>query len=205
VRVLDLDWIYPSGNSDFCGGDALMRRGDLLRVDGFDDTLIAGEEPELCRRLRQLGRRILHIDAPMTEHDLAIRRFGAYWQRAFRAGHAYAEVAARFAGSADPLWQRESRRNLQLVAALPVAAIGAVALALAVPASLPLLIAVAVLLFLRSLHRCRAKADSRLTRSLYVLHSVFQQVPIACGQLAWHLNQQRGRRQRLIDYKAATP
>ncbi len=28
-RVLDLDWIYPPGPSEFCGGDALMRREPL--------------------------------------------------------------------------------------------------------------------------------------------------------------------------------
>src|SRR5882724_8917772 len=25
-RVLDLDWVYPVGPSEFCGGDALIRR-----------------------------------------------------------------------------------------------------------------------------------------------------------------------------------
>src|SRR5271168_3517690 len=50
-RVLDLDWIYPPGDTEFCGGDVLMRRRALDEVDGYDSTLIAGEEPELCRRL----------------------------------------------------------------------------------------------------------------------------------------------------------
>ena len=46
-RVLDLDWIYAPGETLFCGGDALFRRDVLKRTEGFDETLIAGEEPEL--------------------------------------------------------------------------------------------------------------------------------------------------------------
>ncbi len=71
-------------------------------MDGFDASLIAGEEPELCRRLRARGDQILHVDRPMTGHDLAMTRWQQYWRRAVRAGHAYAEVAARFRGDRDP-------------------------------------------------------------------------------------------------------
>ena len=74
-RVLDLDWMYAPGDTDYCGGDVLMRRCALEQVDGFDPTLIAGEEPELCYRLRHCGYRIRHIDSPMTGHDLNITRF----------------------------------------------------------------------------------------------------------------------------------
>src|SRR5277367_3918961 len=45
-RVIDLDWITGAGPADFCGGDALMRRDILQHVDGYDESLIAGEEPE---------------------------------------------------------------------------------------------------------------------------------------------------------------
>ena len=75
LRVLDLDWIYAPGFTLFCGGDALFRRSALVAANGFDETLIAGEEPELCRRLRALGLRILHLDLPMTGHDLGILSF----------------------------------------------------------------------------------------------------------------------------------
>jgi cellulose synthase/poly-beta-1,6-N-acetylglucosamine synthase-like glycosyltransferase len=87
-RVLDLDWIYPPGLAEFCGGDVLVRRKVLLEVGGFDESLIAGEEPELCRRIRARGHGILHIDCPMTGHDLQITRWSQYWKRATRAGQA---------------------------------------------------------------------------------------------------------------------
>lgn len=203
-RVLDLDWIFPIGESTYCGGDAVMRREVLVRTDGFDDTLIAGEEPELCRRIRAAGWTIRHIDAPMTGHDLAIGSFRQYWRRAFRSGHAYAELAARFRGSADPLWLAESRRNLAHGAAL-IALPAAAALASVATASIaPVCVIVALLgaVVLRSAYRARAKSEQLLTRLAYAVHSHLQQVPIALGQLAFRLDRARGRRRGLIDYKA---
>ena len=207
VRVLDLDWIYPPGNSKFCGGDALMRRRVLELVEGFDQSLIAGEEPEMCQRIRARGYRIAHIDAPMTRHDLAVKTFRAYWRRAFRAGHAYGEVAGRFRHSPDPLWQAEARRNLVhgglLLAAPLVPLFGALLLS---PPALLLAIgleaALALVLIARTARRCAWKSDNALTCWLYALHSHFQKLPIFFGQLAQRLDARRGRQRRLIEYKA---
>lgn len=200
VRVLDLDWVYPPGPSEFCGGDALMRRAVLAEVGGFDDSLIAGEEPELCRRIRSKGHMILHIDAPMTLHDLAITEFPAYWKRAFRAGHAYAEVSGRYRDSEDPLWLADARRNLvrgSLLLLSPLLLVASIWL----PWLPFLLLGGAALLLLRSAHRCTWKSPESGTRLLYALHSQFQHIPILFGQLSWHLDQLRGERQHLIEYK----
>ena len=62
-----------------------MRRTALAEVGGYDPGLIAGEEPALCRRLRARGYSIVHIEAPMTRHDLNMIRFSQYWRRAVRA------------------------------------------------------------------------------------------------------------------------
>ena len=201
VRVLDLDWIYPPGDSKFCGGDALMRREALERVDGFDDTLIAGEEPELCRRLREKDYRVLHVDLPMTLHDLGIHSFSAYWRRALRAGHAYAEVAHRYRNSPDPLWRDESRRNLWhgiLMLASPVILV----LVTSASPGLALGLCIAALAIIaRSAHRCGWKSPDRTSRYLYAIHSHLQQIPILFGQLAWHVHRWKGQRRRLIEYK----
>jgi glycosyltransferase involved in cell wall biosynthesis len=200
VRAMDLDWVYPPGESTFCGGDALMRRTVLEQVDGFDDSLIAGEEPELCRRIRARGYRILHIDAPMTTHDLAVTRFPAYWKRAFRAGHAYAEVSHRFRHSSDPLWRAEARRNLVHGTFLVCAPL-ALAAAVTSPPVAAAMAAAGLVLFARTYRRCAWKTRNRGTRLLYAVHSHFQQLPILFGQLSWHLDRLRGARQVLIEYK----
>ena len=110
-RVLDLDWRGAAGEVEYCGGDALIRRDVLKQVHGFDETLIAGEEPDMWRRIRALGFRAIRIDAPMTSHDLAMTRWSQYWRRATRTGHAYAEVSERYRDTELPLWQSTAERN----------------------------------------------------------------------------------------------
>lgn len=202
-RVLDLDWVYPPGPSEFCGGDALMRRSALAEVNGYDETLIAGEEPEMCRRLRAKGHEILHLDLPMTGHDLAMTRWSQYWRRAFRAGHAYAEVADRFRGTELPLWEREVRRTLirgsLLLALFPLGLIGSLALR----SPLPMLAALGafLLLALRTALKVGWKSSDPATRLLYGVHSHLQQIPILFGQLSFWRDKRAGRQRRLIEYK----
>ena len=202
-RVLDLDWIYPAGVSEFCGGDALMRREILEQVDGFSEDLIAGEEPELCQRIRALGKVIRHLDQPMTGHDLAMTRFQAYWKRALRAGHAYAEVSQRMKTTAFPLWLNECRRNALHATVLLLFLIGAMALSLMTYAILPglgLLVSYGFLI-VRSAYKARWKNASPLTLLLYGVHSHFQQIPIACGQLSYWYHRFSKQHHALIEYK----
>lgn len=93
-RMIDAEWDTPVGEARACGGDALMRRAALEDVGGYDPAMIAGEEPEMCFRMRRKGWKIARIEAEMTAHDAAMTAFSQWWKRAKRAGHAYAEGAA---------------------------------------------------------------------------------------------------------------
>lgn len=201
-RVLDLDWVYSPGLTEFCGGDVLMRQKALVDAGGFDEGLIAGEEPELCRRMRSLGYSILHIDHPMTGHDLEITRWSQYWKRATRAGHAYAEVSERFRDTDQPFWERDRRRNLMRGGfwGLSLVAVS-VASFWAGPLPITLWIALLLLLSLRSAWRARWKGSSPWSLALYGFHSHLQQVPILVGQLQYGMSKRRGHRQKLIEYK----
>lgn len=202
-RVLDLDWIAPAGPCDFCGGDALIRRSALEQVGGYDETLIAGEEPEMCRRMRACGHTIMHVDRPMTGHDLAITRWNQYWRRAVRTGHAYREVSERFRATAMPLWEPEARRNLTRASLLMAIPLLALATALLFRSAWPLFAALAVLmaLALRSARRFSWKASDPLTALLYGIHSHVQQIPIFFGQISYWRARRSGRRRKLIEYK----
>ena len=92
-RLCDLEWDTPVGEAKACGGDALMRAEAFEKVDHFRADLIAGEEPELCLRLRQAGWRIWRLDYEMTLHDAAITRFSQWWSRTLRGGYAFANGA----------------------------------------------------------------------------------------------------------------
>ena len=53
-RLADLEWDTAVGEAKACGGDAMMRVSAFQAAGGYDPTLIAGEEPDLC--LRCAGR-----------------------------------------------------------------------------------------------------------------------------------------------------
>lgn len=92
-RLCDVEWDTPIGETFACGGDAMMRSEAFKAVGGYRNQLIAGEEPELCLRLRELGWKVWRLDAEMTRHDAAITRFSQWWVRTTRSGYAYAEIA----------------------------------------------------------------------------------------------------------------
>ena len=202
-RVLDLDWIYAPGFTLYCGGDALFRQSILAQTGGFDETLIAGEEPELCRRIAALGQLILHVDRPMTGHDLAITRWQQYWKRSTRAGHAYAEVSERLRASGQTFWEGEAKRNRNRALTLVGLALAGPILSIVLHLVLPLLL---VLLFfaaiaLRSAWKSRWKSKDGFTLLLYGVHSHLQQVPIYWGQVQYRRNRRKGKRVRLLEYK----
>jgi GT2 family glycosyltransferase len=127
-RLLDLEWDSPIGESKACGGDALIRTEVLESVGGYREDLIAGEEPEMCLRVRAAGWRVWRIDHEMTVHDAAMTRFSQWWRRSMRAGHAFAEGAHLHGAPPERHFVRESRRSLiwglLLPAFIAVAAIG---------------------------------------------------------------------------------
>lgn len=126
-RLIDLEWDTPVGEAKSCGGDALMRVRALEDVGHYNPNLIAGEEPELCVRLRGAGWTIQRLDAEMTWHDAAIMNVSQWWQRARRAGHAYAEGAALHGAPPERHNVAATRRALIWGAGIPiVAVIGAV-------------------------------------------------------------------------------
>lgn len=87
--LCDIEWDSPIGEAKYCGGDVLMRTAAFEQAGGYLPSLIAGEEPELCVRLRRTGWRIFRLDHEMTLHDAAMLRFGQWWKRSMRAGYAY--------------------------------------------------------------------------------------------------------------------
>jgi len=107
--MCDLEWNTPVGEARYCGGDALMRIGAYAQVGGFRADLIAGEEPELCVRLRAAGWRIWRLDAEMTLHDADMTRFSQWWIRTLRTGYAFAQGAALHGAPPERHWMREAR------------------------------------------------------------------------------------------------
>lgn len=89
--LCDIEWDTPVGASKACGGIAMVRAGAFKQVGGYRANLIAGEEPELCVRLRAAGWKVWRLDTEMALHDAAMTSLGQWWKRALRGGYAFAE------------------------------------------------------------------------------------------------------------------
>lgn len=122
-RLCDREWKVMPGRVRACGGIALFRVAAIQAAGGYPDDMIAGEEPDLCLRMRALGWEIEALAAPMGSHDAGLLHFGQWWARARRAGHAYAEHVAKHGARADPAWHRQLVSIILWAGLLPLATI----------------------------------------------------------------------------------
>jgi GT2 family glycosyltransferase len=194
-RLCDREWNTPVGPALACGGDALMRYPALVAVGGYREDLIAGEEPELCIRLRQRGGTIQRIDAEMTLHDAAISRLSQFWKRSKRAGHAFAEGAALHGMPPERHWVRETRRAVFWGAAVPaIAVLGAILIH-------PALIGLILLWPLQVLRLGWAwRSEGRVGQEAALMW-VPAKLAEAQGVIGFWIGRLRGRRRGLIEYK----
>lgn len=189
-HLCDLEWDTPVGQAKACGGDALMRLSALQQVGYYREDLIAGEEPEMCVRLRQAGWGIWRLDGEMTRHDARILRFSQWWKRSKRAGHAFAEGAALHGAPPERHWVDETRRALIWGVWLPVA-IGVLTLFTGGWAAVLLLIYPAQIL----------RLTRRYGNARVAFFTVLGKFPEALGALQYHFGRLRGRKSRLMEYK----
>ncbi len=172
-HLCDLEWNTPIGRAQSCGGDAMIRRDAFEQVKGYNPSVIAGEEPEMCVRLRQNGWEIWRIDAEMTLHDAAMTKFGQWWKRNVRAGHAFAEGYHRHGAPPENFWKKNVISNY-------------------VWGSPPLWI-FWPLLWLK-IYR------GRPSRS-YASFVTLSKLPQMLGQLKFQWNRLTGKQSRIIEYK----
>lgn len=192
--LCDREWDTSVGDALACGGDCLARVDALTSIGAYAADLIAGEEPEMCVRLRAAGWKIHRLDAEMTLHDANITRLGQWWSRSKRAGHAFAEVAHRHRRRPEGIWGRNVLRAGFWGCILPsVALFGAMVVH---PAFLLLLAAYP----LQIARIARREGGGRLAW-LYAAFALLAKFPEMQGVTQYALNRLMGRRQRLIEYK----
>jgi glycosyltransferase involved in cell wall biosynthesis len=200
-RLCDLEWDTPVGPASACGGDALMRIEALDGVDGYDETLIAGEEPELCLRLAREGWTIHRLDHDMTIHDAAMTRFGQWWTRAARNGYAYGEGRARHGRAPERYRVHEVRSIIEWALLLPALAF---ALAWATWGVSLLLLLGYVALYVRVRRHRVERGDGPADATLYARYCVLGKFAEMTGVVRSWIDRRLGRRRRIMEYKRPT-
>ena len=192
--LCDMEWDTPVGEARACGGDAMLRTDALEAAGGFRADLIAGEEPELCIRLRARGGKVWRLDAEMTLHDVAMTRFGQWWQRAKRAGYAFAEGSSLHGKPPERHYVPQARRAFFWGLFLPVAI---VTTALINPFFFGMIL-------IYPLQVLRIAAKSEMANPMTWWHALFQvlgRFPEGLGMLSFYQDRRLGNKGVLIEYK----
>lgn len=199
----DLEWTAepamrhrPSWSASCFGGDVMLRRDVLQAAGCYHPALVAGEDPEVSRRIRAMGFTLLQLNIPMTDHDLNMHGLRAYCRRAFRSGHAFAEVR-RLLVAGDDFWQRENRRiHLRAGAFLFLLMISIITAFISWPVALFFTIPAFGCLCSPMLRLQDFRRRHRLTwaqAALYGLHCSLVVLPQAAGAARFHWGLRRRR------------
>jgi GT2 family glycosyltransferase len=193
--LCDIEWERPIGETDACGGIAMMRVSAFEQVQGFRVDLIAGEEPELCVRLRAARWRIWRLSDDMALHDSAIVHFRQWWRRMQRGGYAYAQGADLHGALPERHFVRESRSVWFWGLGIPIAAL--VCTSLVGPFGF-IILAVYPLQVVRLALRGNRSTRENWGRALFLVIGKF---PEMLGQVQFFARRTFGRKSRLIEYK----
>jgi glycosyltransferase involved in cell wall biosynthesis len=194
-RLCDIEWNTPIGEASACGGDSLVRVAAFKEAGGFQSQLVAGEEPELCARLRNRGWKVWRLDAEMTRHDAAIAHFGQWWARTVRSGYGYAEVSklhSRFG-----VHGKEIMRAIFWVGLMPLV----IGFGTVVHPSLLLVALIYPLQICRVALRIGPATVDTWVYALFIMLAKFAEIE---GILKFYWSRWRGRGGELIEYKRSS-
>ena len=193
-RMCDMEWNGPIGEIDACGGIFIIRKQAFESIGGFNAALVAGEEPELCLRLKEQNLRIHRIAHDMCFHDANMTKFGQWWRRALRAGVSYAQVSDIHEGA----YQAERRRAWLWAAVLPALILLSASFTYGLSLVLIGLYAVSFWKTRRDLIRTGAAAKHATLHAAFLVLSKF---PNLAGMLSYYLKRFRRRPVHIIEYK----
>lgn len=198
-RMFDVEWDTPRGIVKYCAGNAMVRASAYEAAGGYRRDLIAGEEPELCVRIRRGGHLVEALGQDMAVHDAGEFHFRQWWRRSVRAGHAFAEGAHLHGASPERHYVRETARIVFWAALLPALALVTAPWTSGLSLlALPVGYACSAGRAYRTVRgRGRPARDARLAAMLYTLGKV----PELLGVLRFHLHRMLRRRPGLIEYK----
>lgn len=193
--LCDIEWDTPVGEARGCGGDALIRVQAFKQVSGYNGSVIAAEDTELCVRLRKMGWRIWRLDTEMTTHDAAMIRFDQWWRRSVRAGYCFALGTYLHGSKPERLFVWETRRTWLWALLLPIVCF-AFGYLIA-----PYGFLVFLIYPLQILRLAARNSGSAFWRVKLGALQVLARFPEWCGQLIFVFDQVHKRSTHIIEYK----
>lgn len=201
-RLIDMEWDTPIGKASSCGGDALIRMEAYYKVGGYNASLIAGEEPEMCFRLRGNAWEIERIAAEMTLHDADVHEFGLWFRRSMRSGYAFATGKAMHGRSSEKYCVHEVKSIILWALLLPAAAL--IFSTITWGASL-LLFGGYYLLYKRVRDHRTDHGDQPQYAEVYARYIIVGKYAQMTGCMRYWYDQFLGRKGELIEYKNTQP
>ncbi len=194
-RLCDMEWRWEATDNaepSRLGGMGLMRVVAFKEAGGYDESLVAGADPELYGRLAKHGWQLQVLPHMMGLHDSGMVVFKQWWTRSVKSGFS-------FANSQDPnAWRHERRSALLWGGGLPlVALLGAMTVDVRFFA----------LLLAFPLNVCRIRASSAkqefssFDRWLYAGGCMLMKIPQCVGIAKFHWRKRTGQMGVLIQYK----
>lgn len=199
-RLCALEWKSPPGditNFGALGGIMMVRAALFSRLGGFNEQVIAGEDSEFGVRVGAAGSKVTKIGVPMATHDADMHRFGQWWRRAVRSGHAIGQRFSLNGRGPSQDCARERRSVLVWGLGLPAA----IVLLAPLTQGLSLLLAGGYWVLGRRVARYRrGQGDNPADARLYARFVVTGKFAEALGLVQFHLNRIAGH-YRIIEYK----
>jgi len=209
-QLINMEWQGSEGQVDACGGDALYRIESVKAAGCFNESMIAGEEGDLCLRIRMQGFRLMRLDSPMTIHDANMQHFSQWWKRSVRCGHAYAHGydlhREKAAGTEKNYKKKPLLSSLLYGLVLPGLLVSSIFMAVGGSSGLGqlLLLSLVILaLYIRVASKAiESKSGNSIgERFLYAGFIVLGKLPEAQGVLHYYLNKTLGKTSKIIEYK----
>lgn len=90
IDICDMGWYCKPGYINSLGGIFLLRKEIFINLNGFNENLLVGEDPELSKRIIDNKHKILCIENIMGFHDSGMYTFRQWFIRNVKTGYGYA-------------------------------------------------------------------------------------------------------------------
>lgn len=180
----------------------MVRRSVFEAVGGFHPQVIAAEDDEFCLRMAGAGWALERLPLAMTLHDASMTLFSEWWQRAVRAGHAFAQVGTMHPDHFKP----ELRRVWVFGLLLPAIGVTGVAAFLFgyIYAGMLMLLTVSAGYAYSWIRTVAGLKGAGLPAGTAMYHGVFislSKFPNLIGVATYHIRRLRQQDKQIIEYK----